>query len=467
MEVTDEYVENAFQWTRDSGDTEADAVWNAAHVGMKSIAFAAADIDGDVKISCTLTASSATYGSVTVDDNLDASHTPAELDANDIFVIENGDLKVTTSRGNAYVLENGALKASGAKLNGSITAETKLFASRPEDVVEFSYDHNGLRTQKKVTKPDGTVETTEYTLHGKLLTHLTRGSDKLHFFYDAQSRPAMVNFNGTFYSYAHNLQGDIVGIVDSAGTLVVEYRYDAWGKPTLVRTLTTAYAALAELNPFRYRGYVYDEEAGFNYLRSRYYDSERGRFMNLDYFIAIFRHPSMANLFLYCRNNSVNGRDDDGAFCVLPNIEFESHLIEPGYLEIDARDHTLVFDGLRLAGYTPNSYFTDYTKYGELLEYWTDASGRIIHVRHHTNHGYPKNHMTPHDHDVTYGENGEGKFSQGSTPNLEYKSGESANSDDEDSEGSDTKINADVIWPVFVFAILLGLFTGNPNLVPA
>ena len=204
VEVTDEYVENAFQWTRDSGDMEADATWNAAHTGMKSIAFAAADIDGDVKISCTLTASSATYGSVTVDDNLDASHTPAELDANDIFVIENGDLKVTTSRDNAYVLENSALKAAGARLNGSITAESKLFASWPEDVVEFSYDHNGLRTQKKVTKADGTVETTDYTLHGKLLTHLTRGNDTMHFFYDNEKRPTMVEFNGTLYSYIHN-----------------------------------------------------------------------------------------------------------------------------------------------------------------------------------------------------------------------------------------------------------------------
>ena len=66
----------------------------------------------------------------------------------------------------------------------------------------------------------------------------------------------MVEFNGALYSYVHNLQGDIVGILDNAGSLVVEYKYDAWGKPTLVRTLTTAYEALAELNPFRYRGYV-------------------------------------------------------------------------------------------------------------------------------------------------------------------------------------------------------------------
>ena len=190
---------SAFNWVRDSGNAEADAVWNAAHAGMKSIAFAAADIDGDVKISCMLTGNGATYGTISVDDDLDASHTPAELDANDIFVIENGDLKVTTSRGNAYILENSALKASGAKLNGSITAESKLFASQPEDVVEFSYDHNKLRTQKKVTKADGTVETTDYTLHGKLLTHLTRDNDTMHFFYDNEKHPTMVEFNGTLY----------------------------------------------------------------------------------------------------------------------------------------------------------------------------------------------------------------------------------------------------------------------------
>ena len=69
----------------------------------------------------------------------------------------------------------------------------------------------------------------------------------MHFFYDAQSRPAMVEFNGALYSYVHNLQGDIVGIVDSAGSLVVEYKYDAWGKPTLVRTLTTAYERKDEI----------------------------------------------------------------------------------------------------------------------------------------------------------------------------------------------------------------------------
>ncbi len=305
VDVTEEYAASAFNWVRDSGDAEADATWNATHAGMKSITCTATDLNGNVKISCTLTASSASYGSITVDDDLDASHTPGELDANDIFVIEDGYLKVTTNRGNVYALEDGNVKAAGAKLNGSIMAETKLFASQPENIVEFSYNHKGLRTQKKVTKADGTVETTDYTLHGKRIEHLTRGSDKMHFFYDAQNRPVMVECNGNLYSYAHNLQGDIMGILDSNGSLVVEYGYDAWGKPVIVRALTTAYETLAELNPFRYRDYVYDEVTELYYLRSRYYSMPEMRFINCD---------SLANYntFVYCLNAPLLLKDSSG-----------------------------------------------------------------------------------------------------------------------------------------------------------
>lgn len=38
-------------------------------------------------------------------------------------------------------------------------------------------------------------------------------------------------YGGVKYRYIRNLQGDIVGIIDSAGTIVVEYKYDAWGVP--------------------------------------------------------------------------------------------------------------------------------------------------------------------------------------------------------------------------------------------
>lgn len=312
VDVTEEYAASAFAWKRDSGNAGADETWNAAHAGMKTISLTMADLNGDVKITCTLTGNGPSYGSIAVDEDMDATHMRGTLDANDTFQIVNGELKVTTSRGNVYALEDGKVKGAGAKLNGSLTAETKLFASQPEDMVEFSYDHNGLRTQKKVTKTDGTVETTDYTLHGKLVTHLTRGSDEMHFFYDNEKHPVMVDFNGTRYSYVHNLQGDIVAILDAGGSLVVEYKYDAWGKPTLVRTLTTEFETLAELNPFRYRGYVWDGETGLYYLRNRYYCPLKARFLNGDKFI-IRKGMVEKNSFVYCSNQPIRFSDPEGA----------------------------------------------------------------------------------------------------------------------------------------------------------
>ena len=41
--------------------------------------------------------------------------------------------------------------------------------------------------------------------------------NRLHFYHDAQGRVALVDFNGTKYSYARNLQGDIIGILGNSG----------------------------------------------------------------------------------------------------------------------------------------------------------------------------------------------------------------------------------------------------------
>jgi len=65
----------------------------------------------------------------------------------------------------------------------------------------------------------------------------------------------MVEYDGEMYRYVHNLQGDIVGILDAPGNLVVEYKYDAWGKP--ISTTGDLSSTLGTLNPFRYRGHVY------------------------------------------------------------------------------------------------------------------------------------------------------------------------------------------------------------------
>lgn len=177
----------------------------------------------------------------------------------------------------------------------------------------FVYNENGLRVQKTV---NGVV--TKYTLHSKNVVHMTQSSNNLHFFYDAQNKPAVVVYNDIPYSYIKNLQGDIVAILDSTGTAVVNYVYDAWGRP-ISKTGSMA-GTLGTVQPFRYRGYVYDEEAGFYYASSRYYDPEISRFINADDTEYLGADGSVLsyNLFAYCMNDPVNRFDVDGNWS-LPN----------------------------------------------------------------------------------------------------------------------------------------------------
>lgn len=170
-------------------------------------------------------------------------------------------------------------------------------------VVTYDYDHNGMRVRKTVANTSGYVYTTyNYTWHGDQLAHMTKGTDELHFFYDAQGRPAKVDYNGVIYTYVHNLQGDIVGILDANGTVVVEYKYNAWSAQ-LSRTGELA-NTLGYANPFRYRGYIYDDETWMYWLRSRYYYPELHRFISADTLFGRLGEPLDHNLYAYCRNNS-------------------------------------------------------------------------------------------------------------------------------------------------------------------
>ena len=163
---------------------------------------------------------------------------------------------------------------------------------------EFVYNADGLRVQKMV---NGVA--TKYTLHGKNIVHMTSGADELHFFYDAQNRPAVVVYNGVPYAYVKSLQGDVIALLDGTGNVVVSYVYDAWGAP--IGKSGSMAETLGTVQPFRYRGYVFDEETGLYYLRSRYYNPGWGRFVNADALID-------QNLYSYCKNSPMQFHDPSG-----------------------------------------------------------------------------------------------------------------------------------------------------------
>ena len=112
------------------------------------------------------------------------------------------------------------------------------------------------------------------------------------------------------YYYILNLQGDVIGILDSAGTQVVSYTYDAWGN--LLSTTGTLADTVGQINPIRYRGYYYDAETEFYFLNSRYYDPQTGRFINADARLNTSLGVLGTNLFAYCLNNPINKVDYNG-----------------------------------------------------------------------------------------------------------------------------------------------------------
>ena len=195
--------------------------------------------------------------------------------------------------------------------------------------INFTYDAQGHRIAKEhetVVEVDGEVyrngSTAKYTYLGDTLTDMqwveVDGSESsFHFTYDTTG-PMSMTFYGAEYFYLKNAQGDVTGLVDSSGTQVVAYTYDAWGN--ILTTTGSMADSLGYTNPFRYRGYFYDTETGLYYVSSRYYDPEAGRFINADDTDYIGADGSVLsyNLFAYCMNDPVNRFDVDGNWS-LPN----------------------------------------------------------------------------------------------------------------------------------------------------
>ena len=161
--------------------------------------------------------------------------------------------------------------------------------------------HEYLTQNGKVAR-----ETIRQDVSGTVLSTKT-----LDFFYDDSGRPFAFNYSvdgsdfETYY-YILNLQGDVVQIIDANGVMQAEYVYSPWGE------VISAEGDLAEINPLRYRGYYYDSETGFYYLRSRYYEPENHRFINADSKGSTGQGFIGTNMFAYCLNMPVIARDANG-----------------------------------------------------------------------------------------------------------------------------------------------------------
>ncbi|WP_177577085.1 RHS repeat domain-containing protein [Hydrogeniiclostridium mannosilyticum] len=121
------------------------------------------------------------------------------------------------------------------------------------------------------------------------------------------------------YTLVRDLQGNVIGLADKNGNLAAKYTYDAWGNILSVtdgqgNDVSGNPGHIANVNPLRCRGYYFDQETGFYYLHTRYYDPKVGRFINADEQLNMNLRLLGATMFVYCLNNPTNMIDTVGQF---------------------------------------------------------------------------------------------------------------------------------------------------------
>ena len=222
-------------------------------------------------------------------------------------------------------------------IHSDITVTGKLQSDvtippQPTDPGEIMSGGEGEPVEADVPAEDETVSpqgthvtgtqtvTHEYlTLNGKVARETIKTNNSLtavlDFVYDESGKPFALKYstNGTSfetYYYVLNLQGDVVKLIHYIPGFeyesVATYEYDAWGN------ILSSSGRLAEINPLRYRGYYYDNETGFYYLQSRYYDPVNRRFINADSLASTGQGSLGTNMFAYCNNEPVQRFDPTG-----------------------------------------------------------------------------------------------------------------------------------------------------------
>ena len=177
----------------------------------------------------------------------------------------------------------------------------------------YFYDDLGKRVKKvKYNNNDTLLDTIKfyYDENGKLI-HQKSNESSLSFLYDELNQLYGFIYNGNRYYYIKDSLSTILGIIDTSRNNIVQYNYDAWGNVLSVND--TSGLGLGTINPFRYKGYYYDEDTLMYYCKARYYIPLWRRWLTPDNpkFLD-FDDTCKVNLFVYCANNPIMYVDPNG-----------------------------------------------------------------------------------------------------------------------------------------------------------
>lgn len=169
---------------------------------------------------------------------------------------------------------------------------------------EYTYNGDGMRVSKTLTSGDpATTKTTTYLYSDQYVVAQSTDNQTdryvrgIHYI-------AKIGASNDIHYYQYNAHGDVVSVLDSAGTVKNRYNYDVFGKATL--------SVCEVANSIMFAGEFYDEDAGLYYNRARWYDPETGRFTQEDTYRGDPFNAGSINLYSYCYNSPLMYTDPSG-----------------------------------------------------------------------------------------------------------------------------------------------------------
>jgi RHS repeat-associated protein len=201
---------------------------------------------------------------------------------------------------------NGNVKGAGGS-SYSYDFENRL-SNVNDGSASYIYDGDGNRVAKTVGGVTTTylVDTNNLTGHPQVVEEAVNGSVLVVYTYGhdliSQNRLVAGDWKASFYIY--DGQRSTRFLTDETGTITDAYDYDAFGN-LIASSGTTP-------NAYLYTGEQYDPNAGFYYLRARYYNQGSGRFATMDTYEGDNFEPPSLHKYLYTENNPVNHVDPSG-----------------------------------------------------------------------------------------------------------------------------------------------------------
>ena len=196
--------------------------------------------------------------------------------------------------------------------NGYKLMSTQVYKnSNVETLINYDYNPLGLRSSKVINNL-----LTQYIYEGNKLIEEITPDYSMKYLYNSQGIYGFIKKTATtesYYYYLKNIMGEIIGIINHRGKVIVQYEYDAYGK--LLSTTGTQANTIGVENHIIYKGYYYDDETQLYWVSSRYYSPELCRWISPD--SIEYLDPESVNglnLYCYCFNNPIMYKDSSGHY---------------------------------------------------------------------------------------------------------------------------------------------------------